>query len=274
MSLISSYYFFTLVLFLIFVIGVLLYLVFSYRKRFNDLQCQLERSGFELARSYAKVEKLQNELRWYKIYGIAPGYKKAALDPSPVTPSVQSKKSHTADDLVSKLSATTPVNVSDYVPIVNAGCTVGRSNDYSSGISDSTSSNSCNNSERCEKEILKAMRECELHSPHTKNSPEYLKELMEKLVTPFDFSNYNEKTAVEVRINLSEVHAKFSKWVKDTKQDYGLETEPEKSYTYVQSDTQKAFTAFCAGMTEGIDFTGEQLNTKVVCNVYQEFKNA
>lgn len=112
MSLFASYSSFVLALVLIVNTSVLLYMVFSYRKRLSDLKertdktithldQQLERSGIVLAETRKKVKDLENHISYYKNGGIDPGINTAIRRSSaslyenttPVTkPSVNSRQ--------------------------------------------------------------------------------------------------------------------------------------------------------------------------------------
>ena len=84
MSLFSSYPSFILPFVWAFVAGVFCHLMFSYRRRFNNLKertdktitrldQELERSGIVLAETRKKVRTLENELSYYKNGGMVPG---------------------------------------------------------------------------------------------------------------------------------------------------------------------------------------------------------
>lgn len=84
MSLFSSYSSYILLIILIFNTAMLLYVAYSYRKRFNVLKertdktitrldQELERSGIVLAETRKKVRTLENQLSYYKNGGMDPG---------------------------------------------------------------------------------------------------------------------------------------------------------------------------------------------------------
>lgn len=79
----------------------------------------------------------------------------------------------------------------------------------------------------------------------------------------------------EIEKDLLELHAKFHKWVRESKHDYSLNVKAEDSYSYVQADTQGAFDAFCAGMVAGMEDYERSLresNVKTEYSVFQDFK--
>lgn len=57
----------------------------------------------------------------------------------------------------------------------------------------------------------------------------------------------------QIEQDLVQLHAKFHKWVRESKHDYSLNVKADDSYSYVQADTQGAFDAFCAGMVAGME---------------------
>lgn len=57
----------------------------------------------------------------------------------------------------------------------------------------------------------------------------------------------------QIEQDLLELHAKFHKWVRESKHDYSLNVKADDSYSYVQADTQGAFDAFCAGIVIGME---------------------
>ncbi len=70
----------------------------------------------------------------------------------------------------------------------------------------------------------------------------------------------------QIEKDLLELHAKFHKWVRESKHDYSLNVKAEDSYSYVQADTQRAFDAFCAGIVIGMeDYKNHELK-KVLIN--------
>jgi hypothetical protein len=57
----------------------------------------------------------------------------------------------------------------------------------------------------------------------------------------------------QIEQDLLVLHAKFHKWVRDSKREYSLNVKADDSYSYVQADTQGAFDAFCAGIVIGME---------------------
>lgn len=57
----------------------------------------------------------------------------------------------------------------------------------------------------------------------------------------------------QIETDLLELHAKFHKWVRESKHDYSLAVKAEDSFAYIQADTQGAFDAFCAGIVIGME---------------------
>ena len=124
-----SYSSFILAFVLIFNTSVLLYLVFSYRKRHSDLKertdktithldQQLERSGIVLAETRKKVRTLENELSYYKNGGIDPGFTKATWTSSTLTLANKNQETNTAtyaqeEARLRRNSETTSTSVSD-----------------------------------------------------------------------------------------------------------------------------------------------------------------
>lgn len=79
----------------------------------------------------------------------------------------------------------------------------------------------------------------------------------------------------QIEQDLLELHAKFHKWVRESKHDYSLNVKADDSYSYVQADTQGAFDAFCAGMVAGMEDCERALrdpSAKSDCDGTQDFK--
>ena len=74
----------------------------------------------------------------------------------------------------------------------------------------------------------------------------------------------------QIETDLLELHAKFHKWVRESRHDYSLAVKAEDSHSYVQVDTQGAFDAFCAGIIVGMEEYENCEPKKVVLNVKPE----
>ena len=74
----------------------------------------------------------------------------------------------------------------------------------------------------------------------------------------------------QIENDLLELHAKFHKWVRESRHDYSLAVKAEDSYSYVQADTQGAFDAFCAGIIVGMEEYENCEPKKVILNLKLE----
>lgn len=81
-----------------------------------------------------------------------------------------------------------------------------------------------------EKEIHKAIVECTLTSQHPKDSPEFLKELMDKLVAPFKFDNRDNHDlhVLLAMANRAATEQDYTPWSFDTEDLISIAKEIEK----------------------------------------------